>query len=119
MAEGALEMAKNFFSLPIETKMEVGQSFVTSITHPFQPTMQIENRKTPPFNGYSPLFNGNNKPEDAGDLQEAFELGWESPNKDNLNDIDESSVVPVMAGANIWPPEEHVPGFRQTVLDYQ
>ena len=36
MTEGALEMAKNFFSLPIEAKMEVGgtQSFVSSIMQP-------------------------------------------------------------------------------------
>ena len=88
--------------------------FVTSITHPFQP-MQIENRKTPNFKGYSPLLSGNNNPEGAGDVQEGFEFGWESPSKDS--DIDESSGV--MAGANVWPSEEHVPGFRQTVLDYQ
>ena len=31
VTEGALEMTKNFFSLPIEAKMEVSdQSFVTS-----------------------------------------------------------------------------------------
>jgi len=96
MTEGALEMAKNFFSLPIEAKME------------------IENRKTPNFKGYSPLLSGNNNPEGAGDLQEGFEFGWESPSKDS--DIDESSGV--MAGANVWPSEEHVPRFRQTVLDY-
>ena len=108
-------MAKNFFSLPIEAKMEVGgtQSFVSSIMQP----MQIENRKTPNFKGYSPLLSGNNNPEGAGDLQEGFEFGWESPSKDNDLDIDESSGV--MAGANVWPSEEYVPRFRQIVLDYQ
>ena len=40
VTEGALEITKNFFSLPTEAKMEVGaQSFVTvaseSIRHPF------------------------------------------------------------------------------------
>jgi hypothetical protein len=77
--------------------------------------LQIEKPKTPPFKGFSPPFSGNNYREGASN-QEAFELGWES--KDN--DIDESSGVQVMPvpGANIWPSEEHVPGFRQTVLDF-
>lgn len=76
---------------------------------------QIEIRKTPNFKGYSPLLSGNNNSEGAGDLQEGFEFGWEDPsNKDN--DVDESSGV--MAGANVWPSEGHVPRFRQTVLDY-
>jgi len=96
MTEGALEMSKRFFSLPDETKME------------------IENRKTPNFKGYSPFLSGKNNPEGAGDLQEGFEFGWEDPNNDN--DSGESNGV--MAGANVWPSEEHVPRFRQTVLDY-
>ncbi|KAF8817070.1 2OG-Fe(II) oxygenase [Phlegmacium glaucopus] len=96
MTEGAIEMAQKFFSLPTETKME------------------IEYRKTPNFKGYSPLLSGNNNSEGAGDLQEGFEFGWEDLVKDN--DVDESSGA--MAGANVWPSEEHVPRFRQTVLDY-
>ena len=79
--------------------------------------MQIENRKTPNFKGYSPLLSGNNNPEGAGDVQEGFEFGWESPSEDH--DIDESLASGAMAGANVWPSEEHVPRFRQTVLDYQ
>ena len=58
------------------------------------------------------MLSGTNSPE--GDLQEGFELGWESPSK-----VNESSGVQVKAaGANVWPSEAHVPGFRQTVLDY-
>ena len=56
------------------------------------------------------MLSGNNSPQ--GDLHEGFELGWESPIKDV------SSDVQVKAGANVWPPEEQVPKFRQTVLDY-
>ena len=103
-------MAKCFFSLPIEAKMEVvAQSFVTSFTH--IQSMQIEKPETPPFKGYSPMLSENNSLK--GDLHEGFELGWESPIKDV------SSGVQVKAGANVWPSEEHVPRFRQTVLDYQ
>ena len=112
-------MAKRFFSLPTEIKMEVGaQSFGTYDL--FYSTIrstkkQIEYRKTPNFKGYSPLLSGNNNPEGAGDLQEGFEFGWEDFIKDN--DSGDSSGV--MAGANVWPSEEHVSGFRQSVLDYQ
>jgi len=91
-------MAKNFFSLPNEAKME------------------IDSRKTPNFKGYLPLLSGNNDPEGAGDLQEGFQFGWESPNKDDDIDLDKSSGV--MAGANVWPSEEQVPRFRQTALEY-
>lgn len=109
-------MAKKFFSLPIEAKMEVNaQTFASETDHASIQPMQIEDRKTPNFKGYSPLLSGNNNPEGAGDLQEGFQFGWESPSNDN--DIDESSGV--MAGANVWPSEEHVPRFHQTVLDYQ
>ena len=77
-------------------------------------SIQIENRKTPNYKGYSPLSSGNNNPEGAGDLHEGFEFGWESLIKDK--DVDEPSGA--MAGANVWPSEEGVPGFRETVLHY-
>jgi len=78
--------------------------------------MEIESRKTPNFKGYSPLLSGNNNPDGLGDLHEGFEFGWEDPLKDN--DVDDSLTSGVMAGANVWPSEEHLPGFRRTVLDY-
>ncbi|KAF8964262.1 2OG-Fe(II) oxygenase [Flammula alnicola] len=99
--DGTLQMAKKFFSLPDETKME------------------IENKKTPNFKGYSPLLSGNNNPDGAGDLQEGFEFGWESPtsNADN-SDQNDGAASGVMAGANVWPSESGVPGFRESVLQY-
>ena len=117
MTEGALEMAKTFFSLPIEAKMEVGAQSFENFDRASIQTMQIDSRKTPNFKGYLPLLSGNNDPEGAGDLQEGFQFAWESPNKDDDIDLDKSSGV--MAGANVWPSEEQVPRFRQTVLDYQ
>ncbi|KAF8158443.1 hypothetical protein B0H34DRAFT_782930 [Crassisporium funariophilum] len=94
--QGAVEMARSFFSLPTEIKME------------------IENRKTPNFKGYSPLLSGNNNPDGAGDLQEGFEFGWEETNP--ISDITDGATSGVMAGANVWPSK--VPGFREAVLDY-
>ncbi|KAH9480673.1 2-oxoglutarate-Fe(II) type oxidoreductase hxnY [Psilocybe cubensis] len=94
----ALEMAKKFFDLPIDTKME------------------IENRKTPNFKGYSPLLSGNNDPYGAGDMQEGFEFGWEAFNNDEADK--DSDTDGVMHGANIWPSETDVPGFRARVMHY-
>lgn len=76
--------------------------------------IQIENRKTPNFKGYSPLLSGNNNPYGAGDLQEGFEFGWEELNG-GLN-IEKDTNAGVMAGANVWPSE--LPGFREKVLRY-
>ncbi|RDB14867.1 2-oxoglutarate-Fe(II) type oxidoreductase [Hypsizygus marmoreus] len=88
-----LGMAKDFFSLPLDVKME------------------IENRKNPNFKGYHPLLSGNNDPEGAGDLQEGFEFGWEDPSPGG-GEIDNG----IMAGANVWPSE--IPEFREKVLKY-
>ncbi|KAF9046252.1 2OG-Fe(II) oxygenase [Panaeolus papilionaceus] len=93
-----IEGAKAFFELPSETKME------------------LENRKNPNFKGYSPLLSGNNDPNGAGDLQEGFEFGWEPKDaQDSENTRVEDGV---MAGANVWPSEGVLPGFRQRALQY-
>ncbi|KAF9450550.1 Clavaminate synthase-like protein, partial [Macrolepiota fuliginosa MF-IS2] len=92
----ALAAAKGFFDLPLETKMN------------------IENKKTPNFKGYSPLLSGNNNPYGAGDMQEGFEFGWEA-----LEDASKARREDgVMAGANVWPSESDVPGFRSAALQY-
>ncbi|KAF8993503.1 hypothetical protein BDQ17DRAFT_135183 [Cyathus striatus] len=96
--QGALTAAREFFSLPVDTKMK------------------IENRKSPNFKGYSPLLSGNNNPDNAGDLQEGFEFGWEDLDGDHLTT--RSKEDGVMAGVNVWPPSEDVPGFREQVLEY-
>ncbi|KAG6829439.1 hypothetical protein H0H87_011394 [Tephrocybe sp. NHM501043] len=90
-----LEAAKKFFALPSEAKME------------------IENRKTPNFKGYSPLLSGNNNPDNAGDLQEGFEFGWEPITPSDADDDDKSGV---MAGANVWPTQ--LPELRNKALAY-
>ncbi|KAF5360410.1 hypothetical protein D9756_004930 [Leucocoprinus leucothites] len=91
-----LEKGKDFFELPLETKMI------------------IENKKTPNFKGYSPLLSGNNDPYGAGDMQEGFEFGWEAIDRTS----EARSEDGVMAGANVWPSEEDVPGFREAALHY-
>ena len=92
----ALMVAKEFFSLPLEQKMEV------------------DNKKTPNFKGYNSLLSSVNDPDSDGDMHEGFEFGWEEliP-KDN----DEKRTNDgVMAGANIWPKEPQ--NFRNAELVY-
>ncbi len=85
----------------------------------FEYVYQIENKKTPNFKGYSPLLSGNNNPNGAGDLQEGFEFGWEDPiSHSQLNSKSDAVTSGVMAGANVWPSESDVPGFRDSVLQY-
>ena len=60
-------------------------------------------------------MSGNNNPENAGDLQEGFELGWEELSE---QDVDNGRVplTGIMADANVWPSE--LSGFRDDVLKY-
>ncbi|KAG6810110.1 hypothetical protein H0H92_013252 [Tricholoma furcatifolium] len=90
-----VDAAKLFFDLPLEAKME------------------IENRKTPNFKGYSPLLSGNNNPDNAGDLQEGFEFGWEPLALSVSTQQDKDGV---MAGANVWPSQ--LPELRENSLQY-
>lgn len=96
LIENALSASKAFFSLSTEKKVE------------------IDIRKTPNFKGYTPLLSSNNDPDNAGDMHEGFEFGWEEMvAKDN----DERRAHDgAMAGANIWPTD--LPGFREDVLAY-
>jgi len=94
--QSALSASKEFFSLPIDKKME------------------IENKKTPNFKGYSPLLSGNNNPENAGDLQEGFEFGYEPLDSTDYLASRESDGA--MAGANVWP--SSLPQFREAALTY-
>jgi isopenicillin N synthase-like dioxygenase len=70
-------------------------------------------RKAPNFKGYSPLLSGNNDPENKGDLQEGFDLGWEALHS---NHEFGSKPTGIMAGDNVWPSE--LPEFREAVLEY-
>ncbi|KAJ7599888.1 hypothetical protein C8J56DRAFT_909046 [Mycena floridula] len=90
-----LSMSKEFFSLPLESKMA------------------IENKTTPNFMGYSPLLSGNNDPNNNGDLQEGFEFGWEDLRSSQSSSSNADSV---MAGRNVWP--EELPDFRSAALQY-
>ncbi|KAI0072208.1 Clavaminate synthase-like protein [Panus rudis PR-1116 ss-1] len=94
--EDALSASKEFFSLPTEKKME------------------IDIRKTPNYKGYTALLSSNNDPENAGDMHEGFEFGWEEmvPKENDEKRANDGA----MAGANVWP--QDVPGFREKVLAY-
>ncbi|KAF9019957.1 Clavaminate synthase-like protein [Hymenopellis radicata] len=88
--------SKEYFSMPLDYKM------------------QLENKKTPNFKGYSPLLSGNNDPNNNGDLQEGFEFGWEPLTTGAAQD--DRSGDGVMAGANVWP--DKPPRFREAALQY-
>ncbi|KAI0927583.1 hypothetical protein AcW1_007213 [Taiwanofungus camphoratus] len=94
--EQALSASKDFFSLPIEKKME------------------LDIRKTQNFKGYNPILSSNNDPKADGDMHEGFEFGWEELQA-RVND-EKRSNDGAMAGANVWP--SNVPGFREAVLKY-
>ena len=47
-------------------------------------------------------------------MQEGFEFGWEAVNGKNGARSEDG----VMAGANVWPSEENLPGFRDATLRY-
>ncbi|KAH9060198.1 2OG-Fe-II oxygenase [Lactarius vividus] len=93
----ALESMKIYFSLPLETKME------------------LDNTKTPNFKGYNAVLSSNNDPAGTGDMHEGFEFGWEAlddaPGALDACRMNDGS----MAGANVWP---DVPGFRKSLLNY-
>ena len=92
----ALSAAKDFFSLPLETKMEV------------------DNKKTTNFKGYNSVLSSVNDPDSDGDMHEGFEFGWEEL-VPKLND-EKRANDGVMAGANIWP--KTPPNFRHAELTY-
>ena len=64
--------------------------------------------------GYSPLLSGNNNPENAGDLQEGFEFGYEP--LESTSTAEHGGNDGPMAGANVWPSAP--PAFREAALKY-
>ncbi|KAI8986155.1 Clavaminate synthase-like protein [Trametes punicea] len=94
--ERAFAASKEFFSLPLEKKME------------------LDIRKAANFKGYNPILSSNNDPLNRGDLHEGFEFGWEEVDTPYYNK--KRAVDGVMTGANVWPSE--LPGFRESVLSY-
>ncbi|KAI0763557.1 Clavaminate synthase-like protein [Trametes elegans] len=93
---GALEASKEFFSLPLDKKME------------------LDMQKTSNFKGYNPVLSSNNDPLNRGDLHEGFEFGWEEMQR-REND-EKRAKDGAMTGGNVWPSD--LPGFREAVLSY-
>ena len=52
-----------------------------------------------------------------GDLHEGFEFGWEAPSTAGHITPDKD-VEGAMAGANVWPSQDDVLGFREAALRY-
>ena len=96
VVNNALSASKQFFSLPLDHKEE------------------LDIRKTSNFKGYTALLSSNNDPDNAGDMHEGFEFGWEEM---QAKEFDEKRANDgAMAGANVWPRD--LPGFRKDVLTY-
>ncbi|TFY63812.1 hypothetical protein EVJ58_g3026 [Rhodofomes roseus] len=92
----ALSATKEYFSLPLEAKME------------------LENKKTPNFKGYNPVRSSRNDPLSDGDMHEGFEFGWEALEADDYDGRQAKDGA--MAGANVWPREPA--RFREAALAY-
>ena len=75
---------------------------------------QLDLRKRSGFKGYHPLLSSNNDPENMGDMQEGYSIGWEEldPKSNDSNRSNDGA----MAGANVWPTE--LPDFREAILKY-
>lgn len=90
----ALDAAKRFFALPQSSKEAISMAKSTN------------------FKGYTPLLGENTNPENRGDLHEGFDIGWEDPSG-NVRADDGA-----MSGANLWPDEQEIPGFKEAVMRY-
>jgi isopenicillin N synthase-like dioxygenase len=86
--------AQRFFALPLETKMK------------------IDIRESIAYRGYEPLKTQTLEADAPPDLKEGFSI-------DRHLDLDDAAVVAreFGAGPNHWP--EGVPGFRETIEEYQ
>ncbi|KAF8993504.1 Clavaminate synthase-like protein [Cyathus striatus] len=94
VVEGALSTARQYFSLPVDTKME------------------LDYRNSPNFRGYYPLLSGNSSAERGKNVHEGFALGWE-PLESEL-----SQQGAATGGSNVWVSDEKLPEFRKRVLQY-
>jgi len=93
--EGAVQAAKDYFNLPLETKMK----------------MDIRNSTN--YKGYTALLAENTDPLGNGDMHEGFELGFE---EFDVSETEAPREDGAMTGKNVWP--ENMPGFREVVLEY-
>ncbi|KAF7422336.1 hypothetical protein PC9H_010492 [Pleurotus ostreatus] len=89
----AIDAAKRFFALSTEEKM------------------RLDIHATTNYKGYTALLAENTDPNNAGDLHEGFDIGPEGSS-------DPVKMDAPMAGGNVWPPDEIIPGFKKDVLKY-
>ncbi|TDL19673.1 Clavaminate synthase-like protein [Rickenella mellea] len=95
----AYEASKQFFALPLKEKLK------------------IDHTTTHNHRGYNGLRSQNTDPENDGDMHEAFNMGKDHFDA-NVPDVKTAAAKGSMMGANIWPTESLVPGFRPAVVDY-
>jgi len=77
--------------------------------------MEVRNNKSPDLFGYVPLLSRNN-PDNAGDLHESFQFGWEGLANDGSSRREE--IRGPLMSANLWPDDAKAPRFRQAILKY-
>ncbi|EIN12486.1 Clavaminate synthase-like protein [Punctularia strigosozonata HHB-11173 SS5] len=96
--EKTVDSAKEFFKLPLETKME------------------LDIHKTPNFKGYTALLGENTNPENRGDMHEGFDIGWSDEEAPGYTGA--ARTEGAMSGGNVWPDEKLLPEFKGKVLQY-
>ncbi len=80
---------------------------------PEEDKMAIHVRHSANNSGYTPLLEENTDPTAKGDLHEAFDLAHELPETEP-----DRALVARYYGANQWPDEAKLPGFRPVIETY-
>jgi len=77
---------------------------------------QLDIRKSANYKGYTGLLTENIDHEHgAGDMHEGFDWGYEELERTLDAEPREDGA---MTGANVWPDEADLPGFRLSMLKY-
>jgi hypothetical protein len=95
LIDAAFAECPRFFGLPLAEKMA------------------IHVRNSTNNSGYTPLLEENTDPTAKGDLHEAFDIAHELPETEP-----DRALVARYYGANQWPAEAAVPGFRHVIETY-
>lgn len=113
VANNVLEQMKEFFALPLESKMKVMDDFVDTSWKSLFNGSQLNKNNTPNLMGYSARSGADNA---RRIRREDSHISWEELVDDKGargEDVDGP-----MSGANIWPPNSEAPNFREAILKF-